>query len=114
MTTPVIVARLFDGKQLVREVPQFYLEIAPDEIQVIDAPPARLRELDKQFENSPSMVPFSVWRRTALGGASILDREEWFMMTPQDPPAFAVVLVEGRPPLVAVRYAEYQLKGRKG
>ena len=108
--TPAIVGRLFDGHQLVKRI---VLDHAPTVIQTNDMPPPRLRELDASF-GERATVPFSIWEHSAWTGTDYLDIEEWMLeFGPQHPPVTSVVNRTDRPPVVVVRYADYQRQGGK-
>lgn len=107
--TPLIVGRLYDGKQLVKRV---HLESALQVIQTNDMPPPRLRELDDSFEETNRPMPFSVWEYKAWGSTDYIDYPEWMTeFGPSSPPDTSLVNREGKSPVVVVIYADYQRQG---
>ena len=112
---PVTVGRLFDGSQLVRKI-HLGREGAPEIIQTNDSPPARLRELDASLheDDANRLVPFSIWEHTGWGSTDYIEYREWMQdLGPRHPPAEAIVARQGKPPVVVVRYTDYQRKGSK-
>ncbi len=115
MTEPAVIGRLYDGTQLVKRI-HLYKEGAPKVIQTNDMPPARLRELDSSLHEDAERRPiqFSVWEQTGWGTTDYLSFEEWMLdFGPRHPPQDAVVPRKDNPPVVVVRYADYQRQGSK-
>ncbi len=108
--TPAVVARLYDGVQLIRERP--LLDGAPEVIQTMEEPPPRLQALESQFDKDRP-IGFSIWERVAWGSSSIIDLHEWHMMVPNSPPKGSLVEMKDRPPMVAIRYVDYQRTGSR-
>lgn len=110
---PATIGRLYDGTQLVKRI-HLFNEGAPRIIQTNDMAPSRLRELDASFyeDGESRPIPFSLWEHTSWGGTDYLSHDEWMVeFGPQSPPEASVVQRSQRPPVVVVRYADYQRKG---
>lgn len=107
--TPATVARLFDGKQLVKRV---HIENATKIIQTNDMPPPLLKELDDSFGEEHRVTPFSVWEHCAWAGTDYIDYEDWMVeFGPVSTPKTAMVPRKDKSPVVVVIYADYQRQG---